>query len=134
MPIILYNAADLIWATRIKSTAEALGVMARPARNTDMLAARLADSEVSAILLDLDAPDAAWDLLDMLRGPDADPAARRVRVICWGPHVAVELFQQARDRGADDILTRGAFSSTLPDLLVRLASGAPSSEEDPSRG
>lgn len=121
MGLIVYSAADLIWATRIKGTADAVGVQARPTRNADMLRARLDDSEVAAILLDLDAPDAAWELLGVLRGPDAGDRERSVRVVCWGPHVATDLFERARSLGADDVLTRGAFSNSLPDLLVRLS-------------
>jgi hypothetical protein len=44
-------------------------------------------------------------------------------ILAWGPHVAVDLFDRARELGADDVVTRGAFSNSLPDLLVRLAGG-----------
>ena len=38
-PTVLFLAADLIWATRIKATAEDLGVAARPVRTMEMLEA-----------------------------------------------------------------------------------------------
>jgi len=85
-----------------------------------MLRARLDDSDVRALLLDLDAPEAAWELLGVLRGDDADESHRSIRILAWGPHVAVDLFERARESGADEVMTRGAFSSQLPDLLVRL--------------
>ncbi|USN97896.1 MAG: hypothetical protein H6810_06785 [Phycisphaeraceae bacterium] len=121
--MVLYSAADLLWATRIKSTADAMGVPCRPARTAAMLRARLGDSEVRAVLLDLDAPEQAWELLAVLRGPDAGERENSIRVIAWGPHVAVDLFAKARELGADEVLTRGAFASALPDLLVRLGTG-----------
>ena len=117
--MVLYSAADLMWATRIKSLADDMGVPCRPARNERMLRDRLEDSDVRAILLDLDAPDQARELLDVLRGPDAGDRERGVRVIAWGPHVDVELLAQTREAGADEVLTRGAFANALPTILSR---------------
>lgn len=119
--MILYAAADLIWASRIKATAEALGVACRPARTIEMLDARLADSEVHALLVDLDKGDDAIALISHLRGPNADEKRRRVRVLAWGPHIAKDLLQAARNAGADDVLTRGAFDHDLEGILLRLA-------------
>jgi hypothetical protein len=112
--MILYAAADLIWATKIKATAEALGVACRPARTIEMLEARLADSPVTALLVDLDKGEEALALVT--RGRQAG-----VRVLAWGPHVAKELLQGARDAGADEVLTRGAFDHGLEEILLTLA-------------
>ncbi len=120
--MILYSAADLLWATRIKSTADALGIPCRPARDAGMLRARLDDSDVRAVLIDLEAPDRARALLGALRGAEAGDRERAVRVVAWGPHVAGDLLAEARALGADEVMTRGAFASSLPDLLTRLGS------------
>lgn len=114
--MILYAAADLIWATRIKELANELGISARPARSIEMLDARLADSPVSAILVDLEKGD---DALALIR--HAKAAAPRLRVVAWGPHIAKSLLQAARDAAADEVLTRGAFDHHLPELLTTLA-------------
>lgn len=120
--MILYLAADLLWASKIKGVADSLGLPARPVRNLDMLQARLADGPVWAILLDLDKPDEA---LAMLGAIASRPAAQtKIRTIAFGPHVAKDLLQQARDAGADQVLPRGAFDHNLPDILLSLASGA----------
>lgn len=125
--MVLYCAADLLWATRIKATADSLGIPCRPARSVEMLKARLADSDVRALILDLDAAESSLSLLAALRGaagsPGLDPD-RRVRVLAFGPHVAVELFEQARAAGADDVLARGAFDRRLPEVLAALNGGA----------
>jgi hypothetical protein len=65
--MVLYCAADLLWATRIKSTADALGVPCRPARTVEMLEARLSDSPVRALLVDLEAGENALALIRRLR-------------------------------------------------------------------
>ena len=118
--MIVYEAADLIWATRIKGTADGLGVPCRPVRSVDMLRDRLNDSDVRALIVDLDAPDVAIDLIRFVREHERNTGAERIRVLAFGPHVAKDLFQQARDAGADDVLPRGAFDRSLPDILLAL--------------
>lgn len=140
--MIAYFASDLVWATRIKSTAEALGLAARPVRSVDMLRDRFMDSAVTSLVVDLagDVP-LALDIVRETRrlcrelggsttgggGNKARPlgtAGGPVRIVAFGPHVEREALQAARDAGADDVMTRGAFSNNLPDVLVRLESAA----------
>jgi hypothetical protein len=120
--MILYHSADLLWATRIKGTAEAIGLAARPVRSTDMLDARLGDSPVKALIVDLDAPEIAMELINRLRGPNASPTEKLIRIVAFGPHVAVEAFASARNAGANQVLARGAFSRHLPEWLTALSS------------
>jgi hypothetical protein len=40
-------------------------------------------------------------------------------VLAFGSHVMTDLLQAARDRGADFVMSRGAFTSNLPDILDR---------------
>lgn len=131
--MILYLAADLLWATRIKSTAETLGIPCRPVRSVEMLRARLADSPVRALILDLDAGPSALEVLEVLRadrpGPGDSPGG--VFVLAFGPHEAEELFARARELGADRVLARGAFDRHLPELVKALngpAEGGPGAE------
>lgn len=118
--MILYAAADLLWSTRIKATGEQVGTPCRPVRSLEMLEARLKDEPVRAVLLDLDAHELAFAILDRLRGPDAGEPERAIRVLAWGPHVLVDDLAEARRRGCDRVLTRGQFANELPDLLRAL--------------
>jgi DNA-binding NarL/FixJ family response regulator len=120
--MIVYLAADLIWATRIKATAEAIDIQARPVRTLEMLEARLADSDISAMIVDLDSPIIAIELVGRLKGHEAKETEKEIRVVAFGPHVHKELFDQARQAGADEVLTRGAFDHNLPEILLHLAS------------
>ncbi|MFZ4573528.1 MAG: hypothetical protein ACOYN0_03975 [Phycisphaerales bacterium] len=122
--MILYFAADLLWASRIKATADAIGVPARPVRSIEMLEARLADSAPVALLVDLDKPETALALVARLRGESASARDRALRVVAWGPHVSKDLLQSARDQGADEVLTRGAFDHNLEEILLALSSKA----------
>jgi DNA-binding NarL/FixJ family response regulator len=113
--MILYAAADLLWASKIKATADALGIPARPVRTSEMLDARLADTHPTALLIDLDKDDA----LALLR--HARAAAPTLRILAFGPHVSKALLQSARDAGATDVLTRGALEHNLEDTLLSLS-------------
>jgi len=118
--MLCYLASDLIWASKIKSTADALGLPCRPVRNMDMLEARLTEGGVKALILDLEAPEMAMEMLARVRGAESPEGLGRVRVLAFGPHVEVARLQQARDAGADEIMTRGAFDANLEEVLIAL--------------
>lgn len=133
--MIAYLASDLLWGTKIKLTAEAAGISARPVRSREMFQARLNDSEVRGLVLDLDSPEVAMELLDMVRSlhrpsgarnplekqeESGAPAARRIRVAAFGPHVETELLRKAGELGADLVLTRGAMERSLERVLREL--------------
>lgn len=121
--MILYCAADLLWATRIKATADSLGIPCRPARSIEMLRARLSDSEVRAVIVDLEAAESAISIVRELRGEEGRPGLdpdRKVAILAFGPHVAVEAFEEARRAGADRVMARGAFDRGLVEILKAL--------------
>ncbi|MBY0262114.1 MAG: hypothetical protein K2Q20_07200 [Phycisphaerales bacterium] len=115
--MILYCAADLLWASKIKGTADALGLGCRPVRNLEMLDARLVDSPVGSLIVDLDAGEMALDLIKRVR---ADPTRTGVRVVAFGPHVDTQRLAEAKRLGADAVMARGAFSARLPSILTDL--------------
>lgn len=128
--MILYLAADLIWASKIKATAESLGLACRPVRNMEMLEARLADSDVRALVLDLDVAEMAMEMVGRVRresqsGRDAEEQMgkekQRIRVLAFGPHVAREALAAAQKAGADEVMTRGGFDHNMDQVLLRLA-------------
>jgi hypothetical protein len=122
--MILYFAADLLWATRIRAEADAAGIAARPVRTVEMLEDRLADSRVTALLVDLDSPQTAIELIRFVRASEAAAESARVQVVAWGPHVGIEAMESAKEAGADVVMARGAFASRLAELLKGLEAGA----------
>jgi hypothetical protein len=121
--MIVYFAADLLWSTRIQSTGKQVGIPCRPVRSVEMLRARLADSAVRAAIVDLEAREAAIEIIRALRAEGGPDPERRIRIVAFGPHVAVELLEEARAAGADVVLARGAFDRRLPQLLAELEHG-----------
>ena len=128
--MILYLANDLLWATRIKATAEDLGLAARPVRSVEMLEARLKDTEPTGIILDLESADVAMEILGRVRGTAASDRERAIRVVAFAPHVHVEAMEAARVAGADRVMTRGAFDGGLGRVLQDLSAGQAGSPRD----
>ena len=120
-PLVVYCAADLLWASKIKGTGDAVGVHCRPVRDVGMLEARLGDSRVVGAVIDLEAGEAGRAVLERLRGAAAGPRERAVRVVVFGPHVEAEGLRGARAAGADAVLTRGALNARLGEVLRELA-------------
>ena len=116
--MVAYYAADLLWATRIKATAQDVGVEARPVRSVEMLRARLADSDVRGLVVDLESPDVSLELIKEVRAlPERE---KGITVVAFGPHAAVEAFDRAKEAGADVVLARGAFDRRLGEVLREL--------------
>lgn len=117
--MIVYCCADLIFATKVRSTCDALGATSRPARNAEMLQKRLdrvddgkANDPVALVLVDLDIGEPALELIATARAHDAE-----LPIIAWGPHVAVDLLARANDAGATQSMARGAFTAQLPQII-----------------
>ncbi len=130
--MIVYACQDLMFATKIRSTAEALGIPSRPARDVAALEARLERVDdgrlnlpVTAVMIDLELGDAALDLIARAKALQA-----QLPVIAFGSHVAAALLQRAHDLGADFVMARSQFTATLPDLLRRF--GAEADPREPS--
>ncbi len=122
--LILFFASDLVWATRIKRTAEGLGIACRPVRDNQKLSLRMDEFEVRGLIIDLETEQGG---IDMVQAARAHPSGNDVRIICFGPHVREDLLAQASQVGADRVLVRGAFDRRLVEILHELdGSEAPS--------
>ena len=125
--MIVYCCHDLIFATKIHSTAEALGRVCRPARDEAALRARLdrvddgkAHGAVEAVIIDLTMGEAGLGLIRFAKGHAAGP-----QVIAYAPHVEAQLLQAAGEAGADQVMPRGAFAAQLPQLLQACSAAVP---------
>lgn len=107
--------ADLIFASRIRGVAAAVGARVRIARSAVELldAARAAAPRL--ILLDLDARGA--DVPALVQSLKADPALATIPLVVFGAHVEGEALRAARMAGADRVLARSAFVRELPTIL-----------------
>jgi len=106
--------ADLIFAARIRGTAETLGARAEVVRTADALRAKLQQDRRRLVLLDLDArgvefPELVGEIV---------ASGRAERIVAFGAHVRTEALQAARDAGAHRVIPRSALVRDLADLLA----------------
>jgi hypothetical protein len=115
--MILYACSDLIFSTKIRSTAESLGVDSAEGRDIDTVIQRMEDGgpPVTALLVDLELGDEARTLIEQTKR-EYDG----IVVIGFGSHVEKETLQAARDVGADHVWPRSRFTNELPNLLERI--------------
>jgi len=108
---------DLIFETKITSTAGLLGVSVKIIRSAGELAGILDQGVVGLVIVDLNTA-----------GPTAFEAIRLakthsgVRVLAFVSHVDAELAAKATEAGADEVMPRSRFSAQLPALLSALGS------------
>jgi len=104
--------SDLIFSTKISSTASSLGVNVRTVRRPETLEEVLKEPPALAIV-DLEAE--SLDALEAIRSMHA--VRPRPRIVAFAAHVEKDLIQAAREAGADEVLARSAFVHRLPALL-----------------
>ncbi len=119
LAMIVYCCSDLIFSTKIRSTAEHLGVPSRPVRDAQMLRDRLEQVDdgktsdpISGVLIDLDTGETGLALIEQAKA--FDPS---LPVIAFGSHVATAVLETARGRGADAVMPRSQFTAQLPAIL-----------------
>lgn len=71
-----------------------------------------ANDAITLLLVDLDIGEPALELIRQARSHHAE-----LPIITWGPHVAVDLLNQAGEAGASDVMTRGSFTAKLPEII-----------------
>jgi CheY-like chemotaxis protein len=132
MAVVAVICTDLIFSTKILSTAASLGVQARPVRSLQMLSEVLHSGDVQTVLIDLDADgvdaveaiqrcgsEAAAAAAMSNRSANADGARPTPpRIIAFVSHIRADLAAAARRAGADEVLARSAFVSRLPGILA----------------
>ncbi len=117
-PNLLAVLNDLIFETKISSTARTVGVTPNVLRSVVELPAAIARWQPSLIIIDLNS-----------MGPSAIQAVelarclgRGARIVAFVSHVDVELAGEARAAGASVVMPRSRFSAELPKLLAGLGS------------
>jgi DNA-binding NarL/FixJ family response regulator len=107
---------DLIFATKILSTAKSVGINLSTVRTTDALRAKL-DDNVRLALIDMNAEGV--DPAGAIEAAKAAPSSPHV--LAYLSHVQTDLAEAARRAGADEVLPRSKFSADLPAILQQYA-------------
>lgn len=120
-PCILVVINDLIFQTKIQSTAHSLGFFTHQLSSADTIGAVLGEFFPGLVIFDLNsARGEIFGAIEALR-----TAADRPHVVAFCSHVDVALMDRARLAGADEVLARSQFTRDLPQIIVRGRSSTP---------
>jgi len=124
--------SDLIFETKIRSTAKSLGVAASIIRSAGELPGALDRVQPGLVIVDLDSLGvSALEALNI-----AVSHSGRPHVVAFLSHVNVEFASRAKGAGANAVLPRSQFSDDLSQMVVRHCLGEPDtprSSEGPPR-
>jgi len=107
---------ELFFASKIRGTAEALGVTASFARNIDVLLETARRDRPSLIICDLHSQKV--DPIELAKQLKVDNELRSIPLLGFFSHVQTELQQQAEEAGFDLTLPRSAFTRNLSAILM----------------
>lgn len=127
MTVALAVASDLFFVTKLRTTANLLGVNLGIVTSAHELVERVAREHPAVVFVDLN--EEKFDPFDAITALRAKPWGATVPLVGFFSHVQVELKRRAEKAGATLVLPRSAFTERLPDLLQGNLAG----KEAPSR-
>lgn len=112
---VLAIVDDLFFASKIRGTAEQIGVTVKFARNADAMLNAARREQPDLIIFDLNSE--RTNPADMARQLKADEQLRPIPLLGFFSHVQTELQHQAEEAGIDKVIPRSAFSKYLGEIL-----------------
>lgn len=115
--VILAILDDLMFTSKIRTTAKQLGVRVSIARSRESALADMRAERPSLVILDLNNP--RTDPIGTVAAMKADPDLSVIATVGFSHHTQTETMAAARRAGVGEVLARGAFFERLPDFLTR---------------
>ncbi len=119
--MILAVLDDLMFTSKIRSTASQLGVAVRFARSADGALAEMRSERPALVILDLNST--RLDPLTVVSAMKQDAELASIPTVGYASHVMVDLIDAARKAGVTEVLPRSAFTQRLPEILGRQPKG-----------
>ena len=114
--MILAVLDDLMFTSKIKTTASQLGAAVTFARSADAALNEMRKAPPALVILDLNNPRTRP--LAIVASMKADPALASVPTLGYVSHVDTATIDAAREAGVGEILARSAFASRLAEILA----------------
>jgi len=114
--MVLAAVDDLMFRSKITSSAARAGVTVVFAASRDGALAAMQSDQPTLVILDLNSR--RTDPLGIVQTMKQDTALASIRVVGFVSHVDVNTVNAARAAGVDEVLARSAFTTQLPDLLA----------------
>lgn len=121
--MILAAVDDLLFSSKIRTTAKQAGVDLTFARTPPEILEQARTLRPSLLIFDLNSTKA--NPLETIAALKRDAELSTIRTLGFVSHVHTGLMEAARDAGIDDVMARSAFSARLAEILLA-ASGSPS--------
>ena len=115
--MILAVLDDLMFTSKIRTTASHLGVPVTFARSSEAALVEMRKSAPSLVIFDLN--NERTDPLGILATMKREPALAAIPTMGYASHVQVDVINAARQAGVDEVLARSAFTERLSEILTR---------------
>lgn len=113
---VIAAVSDMLFASKIRGTAEHLNVTVNFARSEEGLF-DYAKTEVPSLII-LDLHDTRLDPFRLAARLKADERLRVVPIVAFFSHVETELRRKALETGVEHVLPRSVFTQRLSEILV----------------
>jgi len=115
--MILAVLDDLMFTSKIRTTANQLGVAVAFARSADSALTEMRKSPPALVILDLNNP--RTQPLAIVAAMKADAALASIPTVGYASHVQTDVIEAARTAGVQEVLARSAFTQHLASILQR---------------
>ena len=112
---IIAAVDDMIFSSKIRATAEPLGVVLKFPRSVDQLILTAAEQKPDLIVVDLH--NQKIDPVVLAKRLKSSDELRSVRLLGFFSHVETELARAAMEAGFDKVIPRSVFTRDLASIL-----------------
>ena len=112
---VLAAVDDMFFASKIRATAEALGVDIKFHRQLDSLFAAAGEQSPDLILIDLH--NEKLNAIELARALKAKEGSRAIPLLGFFSHVQTDLQRAALEAGFDQVIPRSIFARDLAKIL-----------------
>ena len=114
--MILVAVDDLLFSSKIRTTARQAGVDLAFARTPSEILEQSRTLKPSLVIFDLNSGKA--QPIDTIAAMKKDPELASIPTIGFVSHVHTALIEAARAAGIDNVMARSAFAGSLADILT----------------
>jgi PleD family two-component response regulator len=114
--MIVAAVDDLLFSSKIRTTAKQAGVELVFARTPPEILGQTRTLRPSLVIFDLNS--AKTNPLETIASLKSDPELSAVPTLGFVSHVHTDLIAAARGAGIDEVMARSAFASRLAEILV----------------
>jgi CheY-like chemotaxis protein len=114
--VILAILDDLLFTSKIRSTAKQIGAALLVAKSRDAALAEMRANTPSLVIFDLNNP--RTDPLGIVASMKGDPTLAGIHTVGFVSHVQTDLMDAARKAGVDNVMARSMFAERLPQILA----------------